>query len=171
MYIIGLGCAIFAKESNFALILLNSNMGIIGILIIVLSTITTTFLDAFSCGVSFSVFNLNERKVSIICVLIGLIISLFWNQNSLESFLYLISSVFVPMAAIQITDYFLFKKDVQKDQINYSNIIIFIIGFILYRLFLTSDFFLGISIPTIIITSLLVIIYNTLLKKGLKNDN
>jgi putative hydroxymethylpyrimidine transporter CytX len=170
MYIVGLACALFANESDFAQILLKANMGTVGILIIVLSTVTTTFLDAFSCGISFSTLKLNSKKIAILSVLLGLIISIYWNQSSLESFLYLISSVFVPMAAIQITDYFLYKKDVSHLKLNVSNSIIFIIGFILYRILLATNFFLGISIPVIFTTSLLVIIYNFLNSKRKKND-
>ncbi len=170
MYIVGLACALFAKESDFAKILLKANMGTVGILIIVLSTVTTTFLDAFSCGISFSALKFNSKKISIICVILGLIISIYWNQGSLEAFLYLISSVFVPMAAIQITDYFLLKKDISHLKLNVSNSIIFIIGFILYRVLLATNFFLGISIPVIFTTSLLVIIYNFLISKRKKND-
>lgn len=170
MYIVGLACALFFRESDFTLILLKSNMGTIGLLIIILSTVTTTFLDAFSCGVSFSIFKVNEKIVSILCVAIGLLISIFWNQGSLESFLYLISSVFVPMVAIEITDFFFINKDISSSNLNLPNFIIFIIGFILYRLLLNYNFPLGISIPVLITTSLLVIIYNFLIKKGKNND-
>lgn len=169
MYIVGLGCALFAQESDFILILVKSGLGTVGILIVILSTVTTTFLDAYSCGVSFSVMKFNEKKVSLICVALGLLIALFSNQSNLESFLYLISSVFVPMAAIQITDYFLVKKDVSNSSLNTANMVIFLVGFILYRILLRLDFFLGISIPVMIVTSLLVIIYNKI-KKGNQND-
>lgn len=169
MYIIGLFCALYTKENDFAIILSKLGMGSIGLILIILSTVTTTFLDAFSCGVSFSIFNINGKKVSIISVIIGLIIALFWNQGTLESFLYLISSIFIPMAAIQITDYFLIKKDVSNSIYDKANYVIFIIGFIVYRYLLYIDFFLGISISTMIITSLLVILYNSINKKGLKN--
>ena len=36
----------------FAVVLLQAGMGLVGILIVLLSTVTTTFLDAFSAGVS-----------------------------------------------------------------------------------------------------------------------
>ena len=170
MYIVGLACALFFSESDFTQILFKSNMGTVGLLIIILSTVTTTFLDAFSCGVSFSIFKISEKKISILCVILGLLISLFWNQGSLESFLYLISSIFIPMVAIEITDFFILKKDKSSTKLNFANIIIFIIGFILYRIFLAYNFPLGISIPVLLLTSLLVLIYNFLIKKGKIND-
>lgn len=97
-------------------------------------------------------------------------ISIYFNQNSLESFLYLISSIFIPMAAIQITDYYIIKKNVESTSINKCNFIIFIIAFTLYRIMLKIDFFLSISIVVMIITSIIVILANKLLKKEKQND-
>lgn len=52
MYVIGMGAAIFTGESDIAQIMLRAGLGIPALLILVLSTVTTTFLDAFSAGVS-----------------------------------------------------------------------------------------------------------------------
>lgn len=169
MYIVGLGCAIFVGKSDFAQILANLGLGISGLIIIIFSTVTTTFLDAFSCGESFSVLKLNKKIVSILCIIIGLILSLVSQMNSLESFLYLISSIFVPMAAIQITDFFLIKKNESQSEINISNMIIFVLGFALYRILLNSEFFLGVSLPVILATILMVIINNKFFERGIKN--
>lgn len=165
MYIVGLGCALYVQESNFAIILSKLGMGGIGILIIILSTVTTTFLDAFSCGISLTFLKLNEKKLSIICVIIGLVLALFFNQSNLESFLYLISSIFIPMAAIQISDYFFIKKDVSKESININNFIIFIISFSLYRILLKANYPISISLVVMIATTILVILNKKLIKK------
>ena len=52
MYMIGMGAAIYTGESDIAQIMLKAGFGIVGLLIIVFSTVTTTFLDAYSAGVS-----------------------------------------------------------------------------------------------------------------------
>lgn len=52
MYVIGMGAAIFTGESDIAQIMVKAGLGIVGLLIIVFSTVTTTFLDAYSAGVS-----------------------------------------------------------------------------------------------------------------------
>ena len=52
MYLIGMGAAIITGESDIAAILLKTGLGIAGLLIIVFSTVTTTFLDAYSAGIS-----------------------------------------------------------------------------------------------------------------------
>ena len=52
MYLIGMGAAIITGESDIAAILLKAGLGIAGLLIIVFPTVTTTFLDAYSAGIS-----------------------------------------------------------------------------------------------------------------------
>lgn len=52
MYMIGMGAAIFTGEYDIAQIMLKTGFGVVGLLIIVFSTVTTTFLDAYSAGVS-----------------------------------------------------------------------------------------------------------------------
>ena len=52
MYVIGMGAAIFAGESDIAQIILKAGIGVAGLLVIVLSTVTTTFMDAYSAGIS-----------------------------------------------------------------------------------------------------------------------
>lgn len=52
MYVIGMGASIFTGESDIAQIMVKAGLGIAGLLIIVFSTVTTTFLDAYSVGVS-----------------------------------------------------------------------------------------------------------------------
>ena len=52
MYLIGLGAALFTGESDIASIMLSAGLGIAGLVVIILSTVTTTFLDVYSAGVS-----------------------------------------------------------------------------------------------------------------------
>ena len=52
MYVIGMGAAIFTGEGDIAAIMVKAGLGVAGLLIIVFSTVTTTFLDAWSAGVS-----------------------------------------------------------------------------------------------------------------------
>lgn len=52
MFIIGMGAAIFTETSDVAQIMVKAGLGIAGLIIVVFSTVTTTFLDAFSAGVS-----------------------------------------------------------------------------------------------------------------------
>ena len=52
MYLIGMGAALFTGESDIAQIMVKAGLGIAGLLIVVFSTVTTTFLDAYSAGIS-----------------------------------------------------------------------------------------------------------------------
>ena len=52
MYVIGMGAAIFTGETDIAQILLKAGLSVAALVIVVFSTVTTTFLDAFSAGVS-----------------------------------------------------------------------------------------------------------------------
>ena len=67
MYVIGMGSAIFAGTSDIAQIMLSAGLGIVGLIIIVLSTVTTTFLDAYSAGISSELFSekIEGKKVAI----------------------------------------------------------------------------------------------------------
>lgn len=48
MYLIGMGASIFTGESDIAQIMVKAGLGAAGLLIVVFSTVTTTFLDAYS---------------------------------------------------------------------------------------------------------------------------
>ena len=52
MYLIGMGASIFTGESDIAQIMVKAGLGAAGLLIVVFSTVTTTFLDAYSAGIS-----------------------------------------------------------------------------------------------------------------------
>lgn len=45
MYMIGMGAAIFTGEYDIAQVMLKTGFGVVGLLIIVFSTVTTTFLE------------------------------------------------------------------------------------------------------------------------------
>ena len=111
MYVIGMGAAIYTGESDIAQIMLRAGLGIPALLILVLSTVTTTFLDAFSAGVSCESLSkkLNGRTVGIIVTVIGTIGACLFNMDDITNFLYLIGSVFAPMIAVQLTTYFILK--------------------------------------------------------------
>lgn len=66
MYALGLAAALFTGETDVAKILLGAGLGITGILAVVLSTVTTTFLDTYSmrreCEQHFRAFCGNTRR-------------------------------------------------------------------------------------------------------------
>ncbi len=170
MYIIGMGAAIFANTSNIVDIILKAGIGVIGLLIILCSTVTTTFLDAFSAGVSAETLShkLKGKWIGAAVTVIGVITAIVYPLTSITDFLYLIGSVFAPMIAIQLTDYFYLKKDSADMSFNWVNIIVWLIGFVCYRLLMKVDIITGSTLPSIVITIFLCILANkiyTLVKR------
>ena len=163
-YVIGMGAAIFTGESDIAQIMLRAGLGIPALLILVLSTVTTTFLDAFSAGVSCESLSkkLNGRTVGIIVTVIGTIGACLFNMDDITNFLYLIGSVFAPMIAVQLTTYFILKKDSFKEAFDWPNLIVWLLGFIAYRLLMQVDLPVGNTLPAVVITMVLCYIVNKL---------
>ena len=165
MYVIGMGAAIFTGESDIAQIMLRAGLGIPALLILVLSTVTTTFLDAFSAGVSCESLSkkLNGRTVGIIVTVIGTMGACLFNMDDITNFLYLIGSVFAPMIAVQLTTYFILKKDSFKEAFDWPNLIVWLLGFIAYRLLMNVDLPVGNTLPAVVITMVLCYIVNKLI--------
>ena len=126
MYLIGMSLAIFTQETNLSAIMLQMGMGIIGLLIIIFSTVTTTFLDAFSAGISSKTISLkmNEKINAIIVTVIGILAACFFPLQNIEGFLYFIGSVFAPMIAILLADFFVLKTDNSEKTFCLSRMII-----------------------------------------------
>lgn len=160
MYIIGMGAAIFTGESDIAQIMLKAGLGIAGLIIVVFSTVTTTFLDAYSAGISSeSVFSkINGKWAAIAVTIIGTVCAIFFPITDITGFLYLIGSVFAPMIAIQIADFFILKKNSDNRAINLQNLVIWVIGFIAYRLLMRTDFVLGSTMVDMVITVLICVL-------------
>lgn len=156
MYVIGMGAAIFTGESDIAQIMVKAGLGIAGLLIIVFSTVTTTFLDAYSAGVSSESLSvkINGKWVAVVATLIGMAGAIFLPLSDITDFLYLIGSVFAPMIAIQIADFFILKKNTETSAFNIRNLIIWFVGFIVYRLLMTMDIVIGNTLPDMMITIL-----------------
>ena len=170
MYVIGMGAALFTGESDIAQILLKAGLGIVGLLIVVLSTVSTTFLDAYSAGVSTEAVStkIPGKWVAIGATVIGTLGAILLPMDDITGFLYLIGSVFAPMIAIQIADFFILKEEYSKDKFSIHNICIWIVGFVLYRILMKVDTPIGSTLPDMLITMLICIVVNKLFikKKG-----
>ncbi|MDU3136894.1 MAG: putative hydroxymethylpyrimidine transporter CytX [Anaerococcus prevotii] len=165
MYIIGLTGAIATGESTLSAIFSYSGIGVLAIIIIILSTVTTTFLDAYSAGISFEAIkeDVDGKKVSIIVSVVGIILAIVFPMDDITNFLYLIGSVFAPMIAVQIADFF-FKEESTKSDFR-INIASWIVGFIIYRILLKVDIVLGASIVSVILTIIVTIILRRVFQK------
>lgn len=161
MYVIGMGAAIFTGESDIARIMVQAGLGVVGLLIIVFSTVTTTFLDAYSAGVSSeSVARVNGKWVAVAAAVIGTAGAIVYPMDNITDFLYLIGSVFAPMIAIQIADSFILKQDFSDRAVCIRNLVIWVIGFALYRMLMNVDIIVGNTLPDMAATIALCAVVN-----------
>ena len=167
MYLIGMGAAIFTAESDIAQILLKAGLGVAGLLIVVFSTVTTTFLDAWSAGISAESLwkKLDGRKTAIAVTAIGILGAMLFPMDDITDFLYLIGSVFAPMIAIQIADHFLLKRDRSGVEADVRNLVIWLVGFAAYRALMRVDILVGYTLVDMALTVALCLAADRLFRK------
>ncbi|MBQ2948850.1 MAG: putative hydroxymethylpyrimidine transporter CytX [Clostridia bacterium] len=166
MYVIGMGAAIFTGESDIARIMVKAGLGAAGLLIIVFSTVTTTFLDAYSAGISSESLSakINGQRIAVGVTVLGILGAMFLPLADITDFLYLIGSVFAPMIAIQIADFFILKKNRKDGALSVQNLSIWLAGFVIYRMLMNVDIIVGNTLPDMIITILICIAADRLLR-------
>ena len=168
MYTIGMGAVIYTGEYDIASIMLKAGLGVAGLLIIIFSTVTTTFLDAYSAGVSCVSISkkISEKWAAVAVTVIGTAAAIAFPMDDITDFLYLIGSVFAPMIAIQIADFFVLKTPSEEAHaISVKNMVIWVIGFIIYRVLMNIDTAVGNTLPDMVITMIICIITNVISRR------
>lgn len=162
MYVIGLGAALYSGSADPAQMLLAANLGLFALAIVVLSTVTTTFMDAYSAGVStLALFpKLNGRYVAIVMASIGLGLALWVPMQQYEHFLYAIGSVFGPLFAIVLSDFYIFKnRSINSSLLLHVNgIIAWIVGVGSYYGFQSLAWPIGAVLPAMVTTALIYMV-------------
>lgn len=160
MYVIGMGAAIFTGGSDIAVIMVKAGLGVAALLILVLSTVTTTFLDAWSAGISAESLSskIDGKKAALLVTVIGTACAMVFPMDDITGFLYLIGSVFAPMIAVQIADNFILKRESAGEGLDVCNAVIWLAGFVLYRVLMKVDIPVGCTLPDMICTVLLCIV-------------
>lgn len=167
MYAIGYGMATFAGTADLAQMLLTAGLGVAGLIVIVFSTVTTTFLDAWSSGISAEALHerIPSKWVAIGVTVLGAAAAMLFNMDSIVDFLYLIGSVFAPMIAILIVDFFVFKRDVTARAVDPIAIVTWIAGLALYRVLMLTDLPLGYTIVDFLATGALLAMLRLLARR------
>lgn len=157
MYAIGMGAAILTGESSIARVMLKSGLGILALLIVIFSTVTTTFLDAFSAGISAESIHkaLNAKNIAIITTLAGTIGAIVYPMDNITNFLYFIGSVFAPMISVLAADYFILRRRPSEAAFDIPNLVIWLVGFIVYRVLISVGSPIGSTIPAMLLTFVL----------------
>lgn len=163
MYIIGMGAVLYTGETDIAAVMVKTGLGIVGLIIIIFSTVTTTFLDAYSAGISAESISdkINGKWAALVVTIIGTVAAMIFPMDDITDFLYLIGSVFAPMIAVQIGDYFVLKNRADRHR-DLINLIIWLAGFVVYRLLMQVDTPVGNTLPDMIVTLALLLLVRCL---------
>ncbi|NJE25317.1 putative hydroxymethylpyrimidine transporter CytX [Thermococcus sp. MV5] len=179
-YFVGALTNMAIGEGDPIRIIATYGIGIPAMLIIIFSTVTTTFLDVYSAAITYKNISprANAKKQVLLVGALGTLLALVFPMEQYEGFLLLIGGAFVSLAAIMITDYFLVEKEYNATELldengkfagyNIKAILVWAIGFTFYMglaieglfgihipLLSEVGFRLGSSIPTFILVSLL----------------
>lgn len=169
MYALGLAAALFTGETDVAKILLGAGLGAAGILAVVLSTVTTTFLDAYSAGVSANNISakLSETPIAVAVAVVGTLLAVLLPVTEYENFLLLIGSVFAPMAAVLIADFFVLKRREEIEGFDFAGLVLWLAGFILYRFLLSSGWesSIGLTAPVMFAVAIATVSVRLFFKK------
>ena len=85
-------------------------------------------------------------------------IAVFFPLERYEDFLYLIGSVFAPMSAVLIVDHFASRRERKPENFRFANLLLWVLGFIGYRILLGMDTPIGSTLPAMIGTAVLALI-------------
>ena len=165
-----MGISIFTGESDIAQIMVKAGLGIAGLLIIVFSTVTTTFLDAWSAGISSESLskNINGKWIAVAATVIGMIGANCLSDGRYHRFL--ISDRISLCTNDRCTDrrFLILHQDFSRKSVCIQNMLVWVVGFIAYRWLMGVDTILGNTLPDMVITIILSVIVSLLF--GKKND-
>mgnify|MGYP003378375614 CR=1 FL=1 len=167
MYLIGMGAALFTGESDVGQIMSKAGLGVAGLVIVVLSTVTTTFLDAYSAGVSTESLSpkIKGKWMAVAAAVLGTVGAIVFPMDNITDFLYLIGSVFAPMIGVQIADFYILHRDRDDRAVDVGGLVLWAIGFAAYRGLMLVDLPLGSTIPDIVLTVALCVVVDKLTQK------
>jgi len=153
MYVMGMGMALYTGSTDLGVIMQKAGMGWGALIIILLSTVTTTCLDVYSAAISSTSINStwSPKTASVVVCVIGTVLAAFAPTSQFEAFLYFIGSVFAPMTAIMLTDYFILGNREAHSLFRLDNLCLWVFGFVLYRYFLNLDTPVGSTVVVMVV--------------------
>ena len=156
MYFIGIEIAGIGANNNIAQAILLAGLGLPGIIIVVLSTVTTNFLAANSAGESSkAIYNkINPKIAGVVVSFLSAALAISGIMEHYISFLYLIASVFAPMAAVLLVSFYFSKNRSETLGAWLWNIFAWLAGFIAYQVAEHFDsVFLGPTLLAVIVSA------------------
>ncbi len=148
MYAVGMMLS-YIGASSVADGIIKSGIGIAGLIVVGFSTVTTTFLDAYSAGeTSKAIYGKTPpRLTGVIVCAIGCALAVSGIMGRYINFLYLVSSVFAPMAAVLVIDHYFVKKGLK-----WWNLSAWLAGFLTYQFAGSSP--LGPTLSSILVAAI-----------------
>jgi putative hydroxymethylpyrimidine transporter CytX len=158
MYFIGVQIAYAGVENDIARAIAVAGLGVPGVIIVVLSTVTTNFLAANSAGESSKAIysRLNPKIVGVVVSGVSALLAISGIMNHYIDFLYLIASVFAPMAAVLLVSFYFAKGREYGRGFWIWNLFSWLVGFAVYQVTSRLDsVFLGPTLLSIIASAVL----------------
>lgn len=158
MYFIGLQIAGLGVGTDIAQAILLAGIGIPGIIIVALSTVTTNFLAANSAGESAKAIygKLNPKVAGVVVCGLSTILAIWGIVDHYISFLYLIAAVFAPMAAVLLVSYFFVKEHLERKGFWIWNLFAWAVGFAVYEIAVNTGVeFIGPTILAVVVSAAL----------------
>ena len=156
MYVIGIQISGIGAGNNIAQAILLAGLGIPGIIIVVLSTVTTNFLAANSAGESSKAIwgKVNPKVAGVVVSLLSAALAISGIMEHYISFLYLIASVFAPMAAVLLVSFYFAKERSATLGAWLWNFFAWLAGFAVYQVTVHLDsVFLGPTLLAVIVSA------------------
>jgi putative hydroxymethylpyrimidine transporter CytX len=157
MYAIGMAGGLLSGSPDPTKIMLAANLGLTALAILGLSTVTTTFLDVYSAGISLiNIFpRVNDRIAAVGFAVIGTVVALIFPIDRYTDFLYILGSVFSPLIAILLTDYFVLRCDNRLVRADTVATVSLGAGIAFYYLVKSQELPIGPTLTTIVFTTAL----------------
>ena len=160
MYVLGLVFSLYTGTTDPVGMLSNMNLGLAALLIVVLSTVTTTFLDVYSSVMSALNLSggLSKQRLILLFSALGIVLAIFFPMENYENFLYMIGSLFAPAFSVILIDYYLYKQDRSVNLFNIPGLLAMAAGIISYYATIPMDLMVGSTIPSMILTFMVYIV-------------
>ncbi|MBO7501495.1 MAG: cytosine permease [Fibrobacterales bacterium] len=164
MYFIGLEIAGAGADNDIAKAILLAGFGIPGIVVVVLSTVTTNFLAANSAGESAKAIvpGLNPKTAGVAASAAAAALAISGIMDHYIDFLYLVASVFAPMAAVLLVSHYSAPRPKGEDGASPAtgrasriwNLSAWLAGFVVYQAAVRLDsVFLGPTLASVLVAA------------------
>lgn len=160
MYAIGLMMALHFGGLDLAALVSGAPAVVAALAVILLSTVTTTFMDTYSAGVSARHVApvASTRALALVMTAIGTMIALSAPIGAYEGFLYTIGALFSPLYAVVLARYFLLRVTADEPGVvAWPALTIWAIGVASYYGFLALDTPIGATLPSFAATAFLYV--------------